>query len=208
MISQMMKPYSTCHLVAKLMNGTAWITLGVIATAFAAFALGYGFYVLQQEDNESSFSLADSSFDVVLAFPSNTIQTFQSAFPYGRGNLSVILHIAEEGATGLHARLQLAGQWNGTTGIVPQFSEDLVVFNLSDRRFTVFHKKPIVEQIPTTLSRLRKGKRYRVEIMAIPGFGIPLVPESLLLRTHEGELYAIASISGPDRGWYSGTLSP
>lgn len=190
------------------MNGTAWIIIGSIATAFGVFAAGYGFYLWQQEDNESSFSLADSSFDMVLNFPPNTIQTFQSAFPYGSGNLSVILHIAEERATEHHARLQLAGQWNGTTGLIPQFSEDLVVFNLSDRRFLIFHKKPIIEQIPKTLSRLRKGKHYRIEITAFPGFAIPLIPESLVLRTHEGEILAVASITGPDKGWYFGTLSP
>ena len=92
--------------------------------------------------------------------------------------------------------------------MIPQFSEDLVVFNLWDHRFLIFHKKPIIEQIPKTLSRLRKGKHYRVEITAFPGFAIPLFPESLILRTHEVEILVVISITVPDKGWYSRTLSP
>ncbi len=188
------------------MSGNLWIIFGLLSGVFSLYAVPHGFSLRDAEEKQG-FALTDSSFDMVLVFPPNTIQTFRTAFPQENGNLTVIFHISEEGVPEHYARIQLAGQWNGTSGFIPQFSEDLVVFNLSDHRFFLFHKKPIIEHVPATLSRLKEGKRYRVDITAFPGFAIPLIPEKLQIRTHEGQLYNLTSITGSDRGWYSARLS-
>lgn len=154
-----------------------------------------------------TFALADCTFDAIFEIPTDSLQVFQRAFPQESGTTSVILHVYQSGTEAQHARLQLTGDWKGTSGIIPRYSEDLVVFTLSERRFTLLHKRPIIEYVPTAIRHLIPGRKYAIEMTAMPGFAIPLIPRQLTIRTHEGVLYTISTFTGPNRGWYSAELS-
>jgi hypothetical protein len=150
-----------------------------------------------------TFALADCTFDAIFEIPADSLQIFQRAFPRGSGTMSVILHVYQNGTKEQHARLQLTGDWQDTSGMIPRYSEDLVVFILSERRFTLMHKKPIIVSVPSAMRRLVAGRQYSIEMTALPGFAIPLIPRQLTIRTHEGVLYTISTFTGPDKGWYS-----
>lgn len=153
-----------------------------------------------------TFSLAECSFDMILEIPVQGVETFRKAFPQGSGNLTVLLNISED-EVNQQAQLQLAGQWNGTSGMISHYSEDLIVYTLSEHRFTLLHKKPIIMSVPTNLTRLRAGGHYSVHLTAFPGFAIPLIPKEVHVRTHDGMLFRVYDFKGDDKGWYSGTLS-
>lgn len=162
----------------------------------------------KNETQTKSFVLADCTMDAAFEFPPGSLQKFRHAFPGETGTLSVILEIFQSGTPEQGARLQLTGDWRGTSGMVPRYSEDSIIFTLSEQRFTLWHKKPIVEHVPNTMGRLVTGRKYSIQITAFPGFAIPLIPKQLTVRTHEGVLYPIRDFKGPDKGWYSATFSP
>ena len=100
-----------------------------------------------------AFVLANCTFDAIFEIPAGSLQIFQRAFPNESGTMSVILQVHQNGTQEEHARLQLTGDWQGTSGMIPRYSEDLVIFTLSERRFTLLHKKPIVEYVPSAMRR-------------------------------------------------------
>ena len=151
--------------------------------------------------------LADFTVDAILEIPENSLQSFRNAIPDDHGTLMVIIQIYEKGKPEEQARFQLTGDWQGTSGMIHKYTEDLVIFTLSERRFTLLHKRPIVEYVPNTMRRLSADKYYIMEMTAMPGFAIPLIPVRFNFRTHEGVLYSVSSFIGPDKGWYSAALS-
>lgn len=155
-----------------------------------------------------SFVLAECTFDAIFEIPSDSLQVFRRAFPGKTGTLTIILQVHQKDAPDQTARLQLAGDWQGTSGMITRYSEDSVIFTLSERRFTLLHKKPIVESVSNAMRKIEIGKQYSVEITGFPGFAVPLIPIQLSVRTHEGVLHSISDFRGPDRGWYLATFSP
>lgn len=154
-----------------------------------------------------TFALVGCTFDAIFEIPADSLQNFQRAFPRESGTMTVILQVYQDDTKEQHARLQLTGDWQGTSGMIPRYSEDSVVFTLSDRRFTLLHKKPIIEYVPSAMRRLVPGRPYAIEMTAFPGFAIPLIPRQLTIRTHEGAPYEISTFTGQDKGWYSAALS-
>lgn len=155
-----------------------------------------------------SFILADCAFDGVFEISASGLQAFRRSFPGETGTLTIILQMHEKNAPDQTARLQLAGDWQGTTGMVSRYPENSVIFTLSERRFTLLHKKPIIEFVSSAMQKIEIGRQYTVELSGFPGFAVPLIPRQLTVRTHEGVLHSIKGFSGPDRGWYVATFSP
>ena len=192
-----------------------WIILGIAAAAFSAYAIPHGFNVRAErtaaisraEDKAALFSLADCTFDAIFEIPADGLKTFAKAFPGKAGAMTVIMNIFPEGQAESHARLQLTGDWSGTSGMMSRYSDNTVIFTEKERRFTLLHKKPIVEYVPSEMKQLIAGKRYRIDLTAFPGFAVPLIPKRITVRTHEGVLHEFLNISGPERGWYTATLS-
>ena len=154
-----------------------------------------------------AFALADCTFDAIFEIPADSVQSFQHAFPRESGTITVILQVYQGGTKEQHARLQLTGDWQGTSGMIRRYSEDSVIFTLSERRFTLLHKKPIIEYVPSAMRRLVPGMQYTFEMTALPGFAIPLIPRQLTIRTHDGVPYTVSTFTGPNKGWYSAALS-
>ena len=155
-----------------------------------------------------TFTLADCTFDAVLEISPDGLEKFRRAFPDETGTLSIILNIFSNEFKGEYVRLQLTGKWQGTSGMTPIYQEDVVIFTLSERQFTLLHKKPIIEFVPHTMRHLSVGRHYKLELTAFPGFAVPLVPKKIFIRTHNGIVYSISDFTGPDRGWYFATFSP
>ena len=78
-----------------------------------------------------AFALADCTFDAIFEIPADSVQSFQHAFPRESGTITVILQVYQGGTKEQHARLQLTGDWQGTSGMIRRYSEDSVIFTLS-----------------------------------------------------------------------------
>ena len=154
-----------------------------------------------------AFALADCTFDAIFEIPADSVQSFQHAFPRESGTITVILQVYQDGTKEQHARLQLTGDWQGTSGMMQRYSEDSVILTLSERRFTLLHMKPIIEHVPSAMRRLVPGMQYTIEMTALPGFAIPLIPRQLTIRIHEGVQHTVSTFTGPANGWYSAALS-
>ncbi len=168
----------------------------------AGIAGSVAWYRVIKEPKALSIFLADCTFDGKFEVIGN-FEAFRKAYPES-GSATIIMNIFPKDMPNENINIKIAGNWQGTTGIMPMDAEDSVVFILSERMFVFYHIKPIIEYATNKMTHLYAGKEYIIQLNGSPGFAIPLFPKLLNIRSHEGIIFTIPNFAPLKErlGWY------
>lgn len=196
-------------------NSVILIILGGLFSVIGPVLLSYGFMYLGEERNQERaelesnyFYLSESSFNVRLKFPENSLQNENlNKVLKQQKQASVIINVSLQGSKEKIGRLILNGKWEDETGIIHSLQGNTTLFVRSTQEIVMLDVKPLIEYINNDFKIMKPNQSYEFYITAHPSFAITLTPESFSIRTKTGVQHYIEKFNNQENGWFIGELN-